>query len=180
MQTAFSGTKIADFENAWLAFRVDERKQRFPGYDDVLHPYHARSVRDAILTLSYLHRFCFFLKMGENNSSTLRMDASFLENGVKISNNRKKQGWFVSWEYIYFLLIHGFRDLQMTGKIYVFTNIRIRVNGASKASWLHHCLSSKVSTTDIFGRKNANSEGFSVDLIQGPQVDFFKRRKPRR
>ena len=70
----------------------------------------------------------------------------------------------------------------MTGKIYVFTNIRIRVSEASKASWLHQWLSSKVSTTDIFGRKNANSichlgEGFSVDLIQGPQVDFFQATK---
>ena len=62
----------------------------------------------------------------------------------------------------------------MTGKISVFTNIRIRVDEASKLSWLHHWLSPCPPLTFWTQRsKQYLGEGFSVDLIQGPQVDFF-------
>lgn len=105
--------------------------------------------------------FLRFFKMDENNLSTLIMDTYFLENGVKISEQQKEARLICQLGvYIYFLLTlrkAGFRVLQMTGKISVFPNIWIRVDEASKLSWLHHWLSCTVSTTDIFGRKEANS-----------------------
>ena len=61
------------------------------------------------------------------------MDTYFLENGVKISEQQKEARLICQLgTYIFWLIKrHGFRVLQMTGKIYVFTNIRTSVNEAS-------------------------------------------------
>ena len=105
--------------------------------------------------------FLRFFKMGDYNLSTLSMNTYFLENGVKICE-QQKEAMLICQLGIYYIYIANITKGMASGSCkwlekYLFTNIWIRVDEASKLSWLHHWLSCTVSTTDIFGRKKANS-----------------------
>ena len=72
--------------------------------------------------------FLRFFKMGDYNLSTLSMNTYFWKTEWKYANNRKKQCWFVSWEYtIYILLI--LRKAWLQGLANDWKNICSQISG---------------------------------------------------